>query len=56
MVWNLYVNEAKAISLRNEIEFSPYFKSIQEAVSLEQQPIDESHFIVNTDKTITLKE
>ncbi len=54
--WNLYVNEAKAISLRNEIEFSPYFKSIQEAVSIVQQPIDESHFIVNTDKTITLKE
>ena len=50
--WNLFVGESNAISIRNEISFSPLFKSIQEVTSIEPKQIPLEMFEPNTAKII----
>ncbi|MGX1929611.1 hypothetical protein [Flagellimonas sp. 2504JD4-2] len=50
--WNRYVNESGAISIRNETEYVPFFKSISEAVSIEEKQIPDSLFEPNRDKPL----
>ena len=52
--WNLYVKESEAVSIRNEVEFYPLFKSIQEASSIEQKKVDDSVFEPNSKKVILM--
>ncbi len=40
--WNLFVKESNAINIRNETEFYPLFKSIQEVTSIVQKNIDKA--------------
>lgn len=50
--WNLYVKESGAISIRSETEFSPFFKAIQEATTIEAKKMDLSLFEPNPLKVI----
>lgn len=50
--WNLFVQESESISIRNEAEFFPLFKSIAEAISIEQKEISFEMFEPNTSKMI----
>ena len=53
--WNLYVQESKSLSLRNEVEYSPLFKSIQEATSVAEKDMDHQLFEPNADKIISME-
>jgi hypothetical protein len=50
--WNDYVKESGAISIRNETEYAPFFKSISEAVSIEEKKVPSSLFEPNSHKTL----
>ncbi|WP_299215746.1 hypothetical protein [uncultured Aquimarina sp.] len=50
--WNLFVNEAKSISIRNETEFYPLFKTIQEVTLIEEKKIPDEVFELNASKVI----
>jgi hypothetical protein len=50
--WNLYVKESESISIRNETEFSPLFRAIQEAISIEIKDTPFSMFEPNVSKII----
>ena len=50
--WNLYVKESKSISIRNEIEFYPLFKTFQEAISIDEKKIPLKTFEPNSEKVI----
>ncbi|WP_394751261.1 hypothetical protein [Spongiimicrobium salis] len=50
--WNLFVKESQSISIRNETEFYPLFKSIQEAISIEEKSMDDSIFEPNPNKVL----
>lgn len=52
--WNLCVEESNALSIRNETEFYPHFKSIQEVTSIVQKNIDNDIFEPNANKVITI--
>ncbi|MEW7289641.1 hypothetical protein [Aquimarina sp. 2304DJ70-9] len=54
--WNLYVNESKSISIRNETEFYPIFKTIQEVTSITEKEILDEMFELNKSKIIFEKE
>jgi len=54
--WNLYVKEAKAVSLRNEIVAKPYFKAVQEAVKISEEKVTDRLFEPNEEKVIVLEE
>ncbi len=53
--WNLFVNEAQSISIRNETEFYPLFKSVQEATSIEPKEISDEMFELNPSKVVIEK-
>lgn len=50
--WNLFVNESKSISIRNEIEYYPIYKVIQEANTIKQQKVSNDVFTLSKDKYI----
>lgn len=50
--WNLFVKESESISIRNETEFYPLFKAIQEAISIEEKEISIEVFEPNSSKII----
>ncbi|WP_396632584.1 hypothetical protein [Maribacter sp. R86514] len=50
--WNLFVKESNAISIRNETEYFPLFKSIEEVTSIEEKNIDKAVFEPNPNKTL----
>ena len=50
--WNKYVEESRAISIRNETEYSPFFVSTSEAISVKQKKMDDSLFEPNPNKEI----
>lgn len=50
--WNLFVKESNAISIRNETEFYPLFKSIEEVTSIVEKNIDKAVFEPNPNKTL----
>lgn len=54
--WNLFVKKSKSISIRNETEFYPYFKTNQEAVTIDKKKIPSNIFEPNTSKVIFEKE
>jgi len=54
--WNLYVKEAQSISVRNETEFYPLFRSIQEAVSIEEKVIPDDMFDLDPTKYVDVKD
>jgi hypothetical protein len=54
--WNLYVEEARAVSLRNEMVAKPYFKAVQEAVEITEEKVTDRLFEPNEDKVIVLEE
>ena len=49
---NLFVAESNAISIRNEVEFFPLFKQIDEATSIVAQEVPDAMFDLNPTKTI----
>lgn len=53
--WNLFVEESGAISIRNETEYFPLFKVIQEAISIEKKEIPLHIFEPNPSKVIVEK-
>ncbi len=53
--WNLYAKEAESLSLRNETEFYPLFKFVQEAVFVEEKEIPLKVFELNKRKVIVEK-
>lgn len=53
--WNLFVKESGAISIRNEIEFYPIFKAVQEATSITQKKVDKIMFEPNKNKVIKIE-
>lgn len=53
--WNLYVQESESISIRNEIEYFPLFKTIQEVTSIVEKKVDETIFEPNKSKAIKLE-
>ncbi|PIA79449.1 hypothetical protein BFR04_00960 [Gaetbulibacter sp. 4G1] len=53
--WNLFVKESESISIRNETEFYPLFKAIQEASSIEIKTISLEMFEPNSSKIISEK-
>ena len=54
--WNLYVEESEAVSLRNEIVATPYFKMVQEAVNITEEKVTNRLFEPNEEKVIVLEE
>ena len=54
--WNLYVKESESVSIRNEVEFYPLFKSIQEVTSIVEKKIDNTMFEPNKEKIIKIEE
>ena len=50
--WNDYVKETGAISIRNETEYTPFFKSISKAVSIMEKEIPNSLFEPNSNKPL----
>lgn len=54
--WNLYVQESGAISLRNEIEYFPLFRFVQEAYASVKRKLPDSIFEINEKKYIKLIE
>ncbi|GEQ86124.1 hypothetical protein ULMS_16320 [Patiriisocius marinistellae] len=50
--WNLFVEESESISIKNETEFYPLFKTIQEATKIEEKKIPFSMFEPNLSKII----
>ena len=50
--WNLFVSESNAISIRNEAEFFPLFKKVDEATSIVAEEVPDTMFILNPNKTI----
>ena len=53
--WNLYVEEAESISLRNETELYPLFKAVQEVTTITEKKIDNATFEPNKSKVILTK-
>lgn len=51
--WSLYVEESESISIRNETEFYPLFKAVQEATSITEKQIPFSIFEIDENKVIT---
>jgi len=49
---NLFVAESNAISIRNEIEFFPLFKQIDEATSIVAKEVPDAMFNLNPAKTV----
>ncbi len=52
--WNLYVEKSGSISLWNEIEYFPIFKSTQQAYAIINTKVPDSLFEINTGKYIKL--
>jgi hypothetical protein len=50
--WNLFVVESNAISIRNETEFYPLFKKIDEATSIVAEAVPDAIFKLDPNKTI----
>lgn len=50
--WNQYVNEANAISIRNEHEYEGLFKSVSYATDIIEQEISDEIFVIDSDKFI----
>ncbi|WP_299255455.1 hypothetical protein [uncultured Aquimarina sp.] len=50
--WNLFVKESNSISIRNETEFYPFFKTTQEAISIDEKKIPSKTFEPNNSKVI----
>lgn len=50
--WNLFVSESNAISLRNETEFFPLFKKVDEATSVVAKDVSDAMFNLNPAKTV----
>jgi hypothetical protein len=50
--WNLFVEESESISIRNETEFSPLFKVVEEATSIEKKETPFAMFEPNELKII----
>ncbi|MDY8137676.1 hypothetical protein [Aquimarina sp. 2201CG5-10] len=53
--WNLYVKESESISIRNETEFLPLFKSVQEVTSIIKKEVSDKVFELNKTKIIKLE-
>jgi len=53
--WNLFVGESKSISIRNETEYYPLFKVVQEAVFIKKKKISNKIFVINKSKFIKEK-
>ncbi|AXT59168.1 hypothetical protein D1816_01990 [Aquimarina sp. AD10] len=53
--WHLFVKESNSISIRNETEFFPLFKTIQEAISINEKEIPLKMFEPNSSKVIIEK-
>lgn len=54
--WNKYVDESGAISIRNETEYSPFFITTSEAISVKTKEMDDGLFEPNPNKDIRLEE
>ena len=54
--WNLFVKESNSISIRNETEFYPFFKAVQEAISIDKKIIPSKMFEPNNSKVIFEKQ
>jgi len=52
--WNLFVKESTSISLRNEVEYYPLFKSIQQVYGTIKRKIPDSVFQLNKNKYIKI--
>lgn len=52
--WNLFVQESESISLRNEIEYFPAFKFVQQAYAIVKREIPDSIFQINKNKHVKL--
>lgn len=50
--WNLFVEKSGSISVRNEITYFPFFKSVYEATNIIEQEIDDELFKLNPNKYI----
>jgi len=50
--WNLFVNEAKSISVRNEIINHPYYKVVYEAFKITPMKISDDEFLIDKNKPI----
>lgn len=50
--WNLFVAESNAISIRNETEFYPLFKKIDEATSIDTKAVPDAIFKLDPNKTV----
>ncbi|GGG25253.1 hypothetical protein GCM10011344_27400 [Dokdonia pacifica] len=53
--WNLYVKESESVSLRNETEFLPFFRAIQEAVKITPKKIPDTIFNSNPNKYLLIE-
>lgn len=53
--WNLFVAESNAISIRNETEFFPLFKKIDEATSVVAKAVPDAIFKLDPNKTVLEK-
>ncbi len=50
--WNLYAEESGAISLRNEIEYFPFYKYTQQVYASIKRKLPDSMFIIDKNKYI----
>jgi len=50
--WNLFVAESNAISIRNETEFFPFFKKVDEAISIVAEDVPDAIFDLDPNKVI----
>lgn len=50
--WNLFVAESNAISIRNETEFFPFFKKVDEATSIVAEDVPDTIFDLDPNKVI----
>ena len=53
--WNLFVKESESISIRSETAFYPFFKVVQEAISIEIKEMSFSLFEPDESKIINEK-
>ncbi|GAB5399226.1 MAG: hypothetical protein Aureis2KO_08110 [Aureisphaera sp.] len=54
--WNKYIELSEAVSIRNEHVFAGFFKSVSEAVKIEERKIPESTFTLDRNKIVVLEE
>ena len=50
--WNLFVNKSNSISVRNEVEYYPIYRSVQQAVKVIEKILPDQIFLIDTNKYI----